>query len=90
MVFHYLEGHTVIDQANRIFGHGGWGYELTGDVTLRQFETVDPRTGEVRKSSGYSAPVRVTVAGAPSRTDVGFHPVAEENAYGHDTALKGP
>ena len=88
MVYHYLEGHTVIDQANRIFGHGGWGYELIGDVILREFEAVDPRTGEVRKSSGYSAPVRVTVAGAPSRTDVGFHPVPEETPDGHDTALK--
>ena len=28
--FDYLEGHVVIDQANRIFGHGGWGYELVG------------------------------------------------------------
>ena len=89
MVYHYLEGHTVIDQANRIFGHGGWGYDLVGDVTLRQFETVDPRTGEMKTSSAYSAPVRVTVAGAPSRTDVGFHAVAEENSDGHDTALKG-
>ena len=89
MVYHYLEGHTVIDQANRIFGHGGWGYDLVGEVALRQFETADPRTGEVKKSSGYSAPVRVTVAGAPSRTDVGFHAVVEENADGHDTALKG-
>ena len=89
MVYHYLEGHTVIDQANRIFGHGGWGYDLVGDVTLRQFETVDSRTGEVKTSSAYSAPVRVTVAGALSRTDVGFHAVAEETSDGHDTALKG-
>ena len=89
MVYHYLEGHRVIDQANHIFGHGGWGYDLVGDVTLRQFETVDSRTGEVKTSSAYSAPVRVTVAGAPSRTDVGFHAVAEETSDGHDTALKG-
>ncbi len=89
MIYHYLEGHTVIDQANLIFGHGGWGYELVGDVTLRQMETVDSRTGEVKISSAYSAPVRVTVAGAPSRTDVGFHAVAEETPEGHDTALKG-
>ena len=89
MIYHYLEGHTVIDQANLIFGHGGWGYELVGDVTLRQMENVDSRTGEVKTSSAYSAPVRVTVAGAPSRTDVGFHAVAEETPEGHDTALKG-
>ena len=24
-VFDYLEGHAVIDQANKIFGYGGWG-----------------------------------------------------------------
>ena len=28
--FDYLEGHVVIEQANRIFGFGGWGYELAG------------------------------------------------------------
>ena len=62
--YDYLEGHVVIEQANRIFGYGGWGYELAGDVTLRQVETIDTQTGEVKVSLGYSAPVRVTVAGA--------------------------
>ena len=87
--FDYLEGHAVIDQANRIFGFGGWGYELVGDVTLRRIETVDPQTGEVTVSQGYSAPVRVIVAGALPRTDIGVHPVAEDNLDGHDTAMKG-
>ena len=87
--FDYLEGHAVIDQANRIFGYGGWGYELAGDVTLRQVETVDTQTGEVKVSLGYSAPVRVTVAGALPRTDIGVHPVAEDTLDGHDTAMKG-
>ena len=87
--YDYLEGHAVIDQANRIFGFGGWGYELTGDVTLRRIETVDARTGEVTVASAYSAPVRVTVAGALPRTDIGVHPVAEDNIDGHDTAIKG-
>ena len=87
--YDYLEGHAVIDQANRIFGFGGWGYELVGDVTLRQVETVDPQTGEVKVSLGYSAPVRVTVAGALPRTDIGVHPVAEDTLDGHDTAIKG-
>ena len=86
--FDYLEGHVVIDQANAIFGYGGWGYELVGDVTLRRVETVDPQTGEVKVSLGYSAPVRVTVAGALPRTDLGVHPVAEDNFDGHDTAMK--
>ena len=87
-VFDYLEGHVVIGQANRIFGHGGWGYELAGDVTLRRIETVDTQTGEVTVSQGYSAPVRVTVAGALPRTDTGVHPVTEDNFDGHDTAIK--
>ena len=87
--YDYIEGHVVIDQANRIFGHGGWGYELVGDVTLRRIETVDSKTGEVRVSHAYSAPVRVTVSGAQPRTDVGFHAVAEETPEGHGTALKG-
>ncbi len=88
-VFDYIEGHAVIDQANRIFGFGGWGYELIGDVTLRQIETVDSETGEMVTSSVYSAPVRVTVAGALPRTDTGFHAVTEKTVDGHDTALKG-
>ena len=61
-VFDYLEGHAVIDQANRIFGFGGWGYELVGDVTLRRIETVDSQTGEVKVDQGYSAPVRSRTA----------------------------
>ena len=88
-VFDYLEGHAVIDQANRIFGHGGWGYDLVGDVTLRRIETVDTNTGEVKVTLGYSAPVRVTVAGTLPRTDVGVHPVTEDTFDGHDTAMKG-
>ena len=88
-VFDYLEGHAAIDQANRIFGYGGWGCELVGDVKLRQIETVDSETGEVKTASAYSAPVRVTVAGALPRTDIGVHPVVEDTLDGHDTAIKG-
>ena len=87
--FDYIEGHTAIDQANRIFGFGSWGYELVGDVTLRQIEQSDPRTGEVTRSTAYSAVVKVTVPGAPSRTDVGFQPVTDETPEGHETAFKG-
>ena len=87
--YQYIEGHTVIDQANRIFGLAGWGYELVGDVTLREIDSVNPKTGEVSRIRAYSAPVRVTVPGAPPRTDIGFHAVAEETAEGHDTACKG-
>ena len=87
--YDYIEGHTVIDQANRIFGYGGWGYELVGDVSLRRIEKLDVSTGELRVTFAYSAPVRVTVNGAPSRTDIGFHIVAEDTPEGHETACKG-
>ena len=87
--FSYVEGRTAIDQANRIFGYGGWGHEVVGEVALRELDQVDSKTGEVKRIRAYSATVRVNVPGAPSRTDVGFHSVAEETAEGHETAFKG-
>ena len=87
--YSYLEGHTVIDEANRIFGYGGWGYDLVGDVVLREVEHTDAKTGELRRFRAYTAVVRVTVPGAQSRTDVGYHAVAEETVDGHETAVKG-
>ncbi len=87
--FAYLEGRTAIDQANRIFGFGGWGWEVTGPVELRESESVDQKTGETRRFSAYSATVRVTVPGSTPRTDVGFHAVTEETVEGHETAFKG-
>ena len=87
--YDYLEGHVVIEQANNIFARGGWGYDLVGDVALHEIETVDHKTGEVRRGQAYAAKVKVNVPGAPSRTDVGFHAVAEETVEGHETAYKG-
>ncbi len=87
--FNYIEGHVAIAQANTIFGFAGWGYEMAGDVTLREIETVDRATGEVTRTLAYSAPVRVTVPGAPPRTDIGFHAVTDETPDGHETAIKG-
>ena len=86
----YLEGHVAIAQANWVFGHGGWGYEVVGEIKLREVQAVDPKTtGEVRTSHAYSATVRVDVPGAPSRTDVGFHAVNDDTLEGHETAYKG-
>ena len=87
--FSYIEGHTAISEANRVFGFGGWGFELVENVTLRQIETVDTETGEVKLVNAYTAPVRITVPGAPPRTDIGFHAVTDETADGHETAIKG-
>ena len=87
--YSYIEGHTAIDQANRVFGYGGWGYELVGEVALREIENLDKKTGEVQCVRAYCATVRVTVPGTLPRTDVGFHAVVEDTAEGHDTAYKG-
>ncbi len=87
--FAYLEGHVAIEQANRILGFGGWGYELFGDVTLREGESVDPKTGEAKPWRAYAATVRVTVPGSQPRTDTGFQAVADDTAEGHETAWKG-
>ena len=87
--YSYLEGHTAIAQANRIFGHGGWGYEVVGGVNVRDIQAVNAKTGEARTSHAYAATVRVDVPGAPSRTDVGFHAVNDDTVEGHETAYKG-
>ena len=58
-------------------------------MTLRPIEQTDPRTGEVTRTAAYAAVVRVTVPGAPSRTDVGFQPLSDESPEGHETAFKG-
>ncbi len=87
--FSYIEGHTAISEANEVFGFGGWGFELVENVTLRRIETVDTQTGEVKVTNAYTAPVRLTVPGAPPRTDIGFHAVTDETADGHETAIKG-
>ena len=58
-------------------------------MSLRRIEKVDVRTGELKVNYAYSAPVRVSVVGAPPRTDIGFHIVAEDTPEGHETAAKG-
>ena len=87
--FPYLEGRIAIDQANRVFGHAGWGYDVIGGVTLHDLDQVNPGTGEVKRIRAYSATVKVNVPGSVSRTDVGFHVVAEETGEGHESAFKG-
>ena len=86
--FAFISGSAVISEANSVFGFGAWGYEAA-EVTLREIESADPRTGEVRTVRAYSARVRVTVPGAPPRTDVGYKTVADESPEGHETAYKG-
>ena len=87
--FPYLPGRVAIQQANRLLGFGGWGYDLVGEVTPRELTTRDAQTGAVAHATAYTATVRLHVPGVPPRTDVGFQVVAEESAQGHETAYKG-
>src|SRR3989304_7688759 len=38
----YIEGWAAINQANRIFGHDGWGAELVGEAGDRPPTLIDP------------------------------------------------
>ena len=58
-------------------------------MTLRDLDQVNTQTGEVRRIRAYSATVKVTVPGAPSRTDVGFQPVSDETAEGMRRLSRG-
>ena len=86
----FLPGHTIIDQANAVFGFDGWGYELVGDVKRVDLPEVNPQTGEVIRPRGfYQAVVKVSVFGAPPRTDIGASDFYTDNLGDHDKALKG-
>ena len=79
----YLEGHVVIQQANRIFGFGNWGSELVAPVEYRPFASGDSSACGI-----YSATVRVSINGCKSYADVGTGAVTEASAEAHDTAMK--
>ena len=89
-VFDYLEGHGRHRPGQPHLRLWRVGLRASGrrDPAAASRRS-NPQTGEVKVEQGYSAPVRVTVAGALPRTDVGVHPVVEDNFGGHDTAIKG-
>ncbi len=87
-VFAYLEGEVVVNQANRIFGFGGWGAEALGDPQYHAVEVVDPASGEVRAHGFYTVAVRVIVSGCPPKGDVGSGFVTERTLDAHANAAK--
>jgi hypothetical protein len=87
-VFAYLEGEVVLSQANRIFGHGGWGAEVIGEPRYQPVEVVDPSSGEVLALGFYIVAVRVTVSGCQPKGDVGSGFVTERTLEGHSNAAK--
>ena len=85
----YIEGWAAINQANRIFGHDGWGGEVVGEVIYRPMSLADPATDTPLAVGMYTAAVRVTVRGCPARSDVGCAFVAGETPEAHEAAYKG-
>src|SRR5207302_1000426 len=75
----YLEGHDAIDQADRLFGYGCWGYE-----TLACEQTIihDLLTGEPIGIT-YKARVRLDVRGCMPVIEVGSQPVAVASIEDH-------
>jgi hypothetical protein len=71
----YLKGHTAIDQADRIFGYGKWGYRT---LSCEQSVIIDPLTGEA-VGVAYKAQVELTVDGCVPIVEVGSQPVATWN-----------
>jgi len=85
----YIEGWAAINQANRIFGHDGWGGEVVGEVIYRPMSLADPATDTPLAVGMYTAAVRVTVRGCPARSDAGCGFVASDTPEAHEAAYKG-
>jgi DNA repair and recombination protein RAD52 len=85
----YIEGWAAINQANRIFGHDGWGAEVVGEVGYRPMALDDPASDARLAVGMYTAAVRVSVPGCSTRSDVGCAFVREETPEAHEAAYKG-
>lgn len=80
----YLEGHDAIDQADRLFGYGQWGYEI---LACEQTVIHDILTGEAI-GVAYKARVRLTVAGCVPVDEVGSQPVSVASITDHIMAKR--
>ena len=70
--YSYLETNEVINQHNRIFGHGNWYYRVKAGPTLCQVEHVDGDTGAIRSGEYYAALVALYVFDREMFSDEGF------------------
>jgi len=66
----WIEGWHAIAEANRIFGHGAWSYEIKS-LDRDLLEQVTTAKGEQQWAAAYTCVVRLDVAGTV-REDVGF------------------
>ena len=73
IILTYLEGHTIINQLNRIFGYDGWSYEIVELTQTTKYTT--EKEGKTYANIGYLARVRLKVYfpdRAIEREDVGY------------------
>ena len=85
-ILRYLEGWRAIEQANAVFGHGGWGAEVVGEVAYRPLPA-GSRGGNA-PAGIYTATVRVTARGCPPHGDVGTAVARNQTAEEHAVAVK--
>jgi recombination DNA repair RAD52 pathway protein len=72
----YIEGHTAIDQGNKIFGHGNWTFR---PLSCEQVVLFDPLTGEA-VGVAYKAKVELIVRDCVAPVvEVGSQPVVTWN-----------
>ena len=81
----YIPAYEAINQANRIFGYGGWSYELIGmPAVVREFAGSE----KSKTRHLYAATVKIRARGCDA-TDVGTTATTSDNVQGHDMAIKG-
>lgn len=66
-ILKHIEGHNAIDQANRLFGYGCWGYRV---LSCKPVNLIDPASGEAIGVT-YEAEVELQVKGCMPVSDVG-------------------
>ena len=73
MQLSYIEAWVAIEQANRIFGYGNWGYRVLGGPDLQQIDITNPTTGEITaRYEYYTATVGVYLGERMVFSDEGF------------------
>lgn len=71
----HIEGHNAIDQANRLFGYGNWGYKT---ISITQHVIMDPCNGDAIGIT-YEAEVELHVKDCMPVSDVGQQAVSTWN-----------
>lgn len=91
----YIEAYAVIDQANRIFGEGVWGFRVSEGPTLREVPIWDSQGTIVKRELFYTSRVAVYLFGQKVFEDVGTNTVSmpkdgtAPSAEAHETSFKG-